>query len=101
MDSVETDIPPLQTLFRGVEHRQNLCVLALMTWIASCDGSIEEEELNLLRSVASGVPGGDAVLPAVIDIARLGRPDDLEFACRYLRNHAGRADRPLLAQLFV
>jgi DnaJ like chaperone protein len=76
-------------------------VLALLTWVASCDGTIEDRELDLLRMIAAAVPGGEAVLPAVIDVARLGRPDDLEFACRYLRNHAGRTERPLLAQLFV
>ena len=95
------EAPPLQSLFRSAEHRQNLCVLALLTWVASCDGSIEDEELELLRTVAAGVPGGESVLPAVVDVARLGRPDDLEFACRYLRNNARRTERPLLAQLFV
>lgn len=101
MRSTEAETPPLQSLFRHAEHRQNLCVLALLTWIASCDGTIEDGELELLRSVAAGVAGGEAVLPEVINVARLGRPDDLEFACRYLRNHAGRTERPLLAQLFV
>jgi DnaJ like chaperone protein len=93
----------LLSLFRAADaaHRQNLCVLALLTWVASCDGSIDEGELELLRGVAAGVAGGEAVLPAVIDVARLGRVEDLELACRYLRNHATRADRPLLAQLFV
>jgi DnaJ like chaperone protein len=93
----------LQSLFRAADagHRQNLCVLALLTWVASCDGTIDDEELELLRTVAAGVPGGRAVLPAVIDVARLGRSEDLELACRYVRNNATRADRPLLAQLFV
>jgi DnaJ like chaperone protein len=93
----------LLSLFRAADaaHRQNLCVLALLTWVASCDGSIDEGELELLRGVAAGIPGGEAVLPAVIDVARLGRAEDLELACRYVRNHATRADRPLLAQLFV
>ena len=101
MSANDADTPSLQSLFRTAEHRQNLCVLALLTWVASCDGSMEEGELELLRTVAAGVPGGETVLPAVVDVARLGRPDDLEFACRYLRNHAGRTERPLLAQLFV
>src|SRR3954469_19007517 len=92
--------PTLQSLFRAAAHRQNLCVLALLTWVASCDGSIDDGELQLLRMVASGVAGGEDVLPAVVDVARLGRPEDLELACRYLRNHSARADRPLLAQLF-
>ena len=101
MHRTNSDVPTLQSLFRGAEHRQNLCVVTLLTWVASCDGTIEEGELDLLRTVASGVAGGEAVLPAVIDVARLGRPEDLEFACRYLRNHAARTERPLLAQLFV
>jgi DnaJ like chaperone protein len=96
------DAPPtLQSLFRATEHRQNVSVLALLTWVAACDGSIADDELAMLRQVAAGVAGGQEVLPAVIDVARLARPEDLELACRYVRNHARRADRPLLAQLFV
>ena len=101
METADPTIPPLQSLLRGAEHRQNLCVLALLTWVASCDGTIADGELQLLRNVAASVAGGEEVLPAVIDVARLGRADDLEYACRYLRNHAARAERPLLAQLFV
>jgi DnaJ like chaperone protein len=55
----------------------------------------------LLRAVAAGVVGGADVLPAVIEVGRLGRPEDLEFACRYLRNNVPRPQRPVLAQLFV
>jgi DnaJ like chaperone protein len=91
----------MQSLFRGATHRQNLCVLALLTWVASCDGSIDDAELDLLRKVAAGVSGGGDVLPAVIDVARRGRAEDLEIACRYLRHHLPRAQRPLLAQVFV
>jgi uncharacterized tellurite resistance protein B-like protein len=91
----------MQSLFRSAAHRQNLCVLALLTWVASCDGSIADAELDLLRSVAAGVSGGGEVLPAVIEIAREGRAEDLELVCRYLRNHFPRNQRPLLAELFV
>ena len=57
----------------------------------------------MLRSVANRVEGGGAgaVLPAVIEVARRGRTEDIEFACRYVRNHASRAEKPLLAQLFI
>lgn len=91
---------PLQVLFRSTAHRQNVCVLALLTWVASCDGAIADDELELLRGVAAGVPGGE-MLPGVIEVARLGRPEDLELACRHLRHNADRGDRALLAQLFV
>ena len=93
--------PTMQSLFRAAAHRQNLCVLALLTWVASCDGAVAEGELELLRAVAAGVPGAADVLPAVIDVARQGRPEDLELACRFLRNHLPRGQRPLLAQLAV
>jgi DnaJ like chaperone protein len=97
-----TDDPlTMQSLFHSAAHRQNLCVLAVLTWIASCDGSIAPAELDLLRAVAAEAPGGGDVLPAVIDVARQGRAEDLEIACRYLRNHFPRSQRPLLAQLFV
>ena len=91
---------PFQALFRSAEHRQNLCVLAVLTWLASCDGRIAPDELALLRSVAAGVAEG-ALLPAVIDAARGGRPEDLELACRYLRTYLDRAGRLLLARLAV
>jgi len=99
----ETQTHTLQSLFRAADakHRQNLCVLALLTWIASCDGTIEDGELALLRNIAAGVAGGEALLPAVIDVAREGRVEDLELACRFIRNHLPRGDRPLLAQVFV
>jgi len=99
-----TEPPTLLSLFHAAgasAGRQDLCVLALLTWVASCDGTIDPAELELLQSVAAGVPGGREVLPAVIDIGRRARPDDLELACRYLRNYADRSRRPLLAQLFV
>jgi len=102
MTTTTADEPvTMQSLFRSAAHRQNLCVLALLTWVASCDGSIADAELDLLRSVAAGVSGGGEVLPAVIEIARQGRADDLELVCRYLRNHFPRNQRPLLAELFV
>ena len=101
METTPDDTPPLQSLFRAVEHRQNLCVLALLTWVASCDGSIDDDELELLRSVAAGVVGGEEVLPAVVAAGRLARPDDLEFACRYVRNKMDRGDKVLLNRLLI
>jgi uncharacterized tellurite resistance protein B-like protein len=102
MTTATTDEPlTMQALFRSAAHRQNLCVLALLTWIASCDGTIADAELQLLREVAADVSGGGEVLPAVIEIARQGTAEDLELACRYLRNHFPSNQRPLLAQLFV
>src|SRR5829696_4645063 len=92
METTTDDTPTLQSLFRVAGHRQNLCVLALLTWVASCDGSIDDDELELLRSVAAGVVGREEVLPAVVAVGRLARPDDLEFACRYVRNNMDRSD---------
>jgi DnaJ like chaperone protein len=93
--------PTMQSLFRSAEHRQSLCILAVLTWIASCDGSIHDDELGLLRAVAAGVAGAEDVLPAVVEIARQGRAEDLELVCRYLRNHIPRGQRALLAQVFI
>src|SRR5256885_15718652 len=98
MTTTTTDEPvTMQSLFRSAEHQQNLCVLALLTWIASCDGSIADSELDLLQSVAADAGGGGEVLPAVIEIARQGRAEELELVCRYLRNPFPRHPRPLLA----
>ena len=87
-------------IFRAAEHRQDLCVLAILAWVASCDGRVAPREEQLLRGVAEGLDGfGD--VSDVIAAVRPGREDDLELACRYVRNHVDRGGKRLLAQVAI
>ena len=87
-------------LFHQTQHRQAVCVMAVLTWIASCDGRIAPREEALLRRVAAA---NDAAgeLGIVIDSIPQGRAEDLELACRFLRNHTDRNGKRLLLQLAV
>jgi len=94
-------------LFREAPHRQNLCVLAVLAWIASCDGSVAEDERELLVRVAQGVAGsgseagGAAPLARVVQAMSEPDPADVELACRFLRTTLDRGGRELLARLAV
>lgn len=96
--------PPVGTgfreLFRASHHRQSVCVLAILAWIAACDGKVDESEGELLRKVAEA--GEDAAeLAAVLEAARSLDADDLEMACGFLRTQTSRGDKRLLAQLAI
>lgn len=58
-------------------------MLLIMSWIASCDGSVDEDELRGLREIAASGQD-DAQLSAVIEIARSGTIEDLQLACEVL-----------------
>ena len=91
---------PFRELFRAAHHRQNLCILAVLAWVASCDGRIAPREEQLLRAIAAGLDGfGD--LSEVIAAVRPGREEDLELACRHIRNQLDRGGKRLLAQLAI
>ena len=87
-------------LFRATEHRQSVCVLAVLTWIASCDGRIRPRERELLARVARA-NDDIAELDLVMDAIGPAEAQDLELACRFLRNHTDREGKRLLAQLAV
>ena len=84
--------PEFRTLYARTAHLQSFCILTVLTWLAACDGRIAPEERELLRKVAeAGENPGE--LAAVIEAAQLGRPDDLELACRFLARHLDRGGR--------
>jgi len=87
-------------LFHAADHRQSLCVLAVLAWIASCDGRIAPREREMLRGVAEANDAASE-LAALLDAMAQADPADLELACRFLRNHTDRAGKRLLAQLAV
>jgi DnaJ like chaperone protein len=84
-----------------------LCVLAVLAWVASCDGAVDDEERALLVRVAAGVAGSGAAdalgerLPTVVDAMAAGDPADVELACRFLRSTLDRGGRELLARLSI
>jgi len=88
------------TVFRASEHKQSVCILAVLTWVAGCDGRIGPREQELLDKISQAVD--DPAELAAIEAA-LRRPEaaDLELACRYLKNNMDRAGKKLLAQLAV
>ena len=75
-------------------------MLALLTWVASCDGRIAPKERALLDKIAESVEDVED-LAAVEASVRLHRADDLAIACRYLKTNLDRGGKRLLVQLAV
>jgi DnaJ-domain-containing protein 1 len=110
-DLVQTTTPPgpshepagqqtFHQLFRASARKQDLCILAVLAWIAASDGVIAplEQELMVLVAEASG---GKEALPAILEMVQHGQPRDLEIACRFLRNHTTHGVKRLVARLAV
>lgn len=74
-------------------------MVLMLSWIASCDGKISEEELEGLRSIAA-TGRSEASLNAVIEIALSGRIADLQLACEVLRELDAK-HRRLMLQMAV
>ena len=87
-------------LFHAADHRQTLCVLAVLAWVASCDGRIAPREREMLRKVAESHDAAGE-LADLLDAMHDADPADLELACRFLRGHTDRNGKRLLAQLAV
>lgn len=98
--TMATPATGFREMFRAAHERQDLCVVALLAWIACCDGAVAPQERELLENVAAGLPNLPDV-GAVIDAIAPGRPDDLELACRHVRNRMDRGGKRLLLQLAI
>src|SRR5882724_9161714 len=83
-------------VFRASEHKQSVCILALLTWVAACDGKVGTGEQELLDRVAEAVDD-PAELAAIEAAMRQPDPSDLELACRFLKNNLDRGGKKLLA----
>lgn len=94
------DAASFATVFRASERKQSVCILAILTWVAGCDGRIGPREQELLDKIAQAVDD-PAELAATEAAMRNPAPADLELACRYLKNNVDRAGKKLLAQLAV
>ena len=74
-------------------------MLLILAWVASCDDVIHELELEGLREVArTGKAESD--LPSVIEIAKAGCVDEIEIACKILKE-LDRERRLLMLKLAV
>ena len=89
-----------QQLFHSSARKQDLCILAVLAWIAVSDGVIAPLEQELLVTVAEA-GGAKEALPAVLEMVHSGRHHDLEIACRFLRNQTTRGVKRLVARLAV
>ena len=99
----ETAAKPITSfadVFHATAHRQSVCMLAVLTWVAACDGRIAPEEQALLNKIAEAVDDPQE-LAAVLATIRDASPKDLELACRYLRNQLDRGGKRLMIQLAV
>jgi DnaJ-domain-containing protein 1 len=75
-------------------------MLAVLTWVASCDGRISPGEQALLDAIAASMDDREEL--AVVEAAVAAQnPRDLEIACRFLRNQLDRGGKRLLAQLAI
>jgi DnaJ-domain-containing protein 1 len=87
-------------IYYSTKHRQGVCILAMLTWVASCDGRIHPKQQLLLDRLAEAVDDVED-LSAVEAAARLHRVEDLTLACRFLKENFDRGGKRLLAQLAV
>jgi DnaJ-domain-containing protein 1 len=93
-------IPSLADVFRQTEHKQSLCMLAVLSWVASCDGPISACEQKLLAQIAQAIDDAGELTIVEAAVASAG-VRELEIACRYLKMNLDRGGRKLLAQLAI
>jgi DnaJ-domain-containing protein 1 len=74
-------------------------MLLVLSWIASSDGKIADEEMEGLRSIAAS-GRSEAELRDVIGLAQGGRVEDLQLACELLRELEPK-HRRLMLQMTV
>jgi len=87
-------------IFHSTKHRRSVCILAVLTWVASCDGRIHPKQQLLLDKWAEAVDDVED-LSAVEAAARLHRVEDLALACGFLKENFDRGGKRLLAQVAI
>ena len=87
-------------IYNTTKHRQSVCTLALLTWVASCDGRIAPREQALLDKIAESVDDVED-LAAIQEIVRLHHAQDLAIACKFLKTNLDRGGKRLLLQLAI
>jgi DnaJ like chaperone protein len=94
------NVTPFARIYQSTQHRQSACVLAVLTWIATCDGIVSEKEQTLLNKIAEAADDASE-LQIVESAIRLQRTDDLLLACRFLQENLDRGARRLMAELAI
>ena len=99
---MSADVEPssFASVFRASEQKQSVCLLAVLTWIAGCDGKISQGEQDMLDKVALAVDDKED-LATILATMQKPAAADLELACRYLKNHLDRGGKKLLVQIAV
>jgi tellurite resistance protein len=87
-------------IYGATKHRQSVCTLGVLAWVASCDGRVAPREQALLDEIAEAVDDMED-LAAVEAAARMQRVDDLALACRHLRSNLDRGGKRLLLQIAI
>jgi DnaJ-domain-containing protein 1 len=87
-------------IFHSTRHRQSVSILAMLTWVAACDGPIAPKEQLLLEKMAEAVDDVED-LSAVESLVRLQHVNDLSLACRFLQQNLDRGGKRLLMQLAI
>jgi uncharacterized tellurite resistance protein B-like protein len=101
-DAAAADAPKFVSLFWASAHKANLCTVTMLAWLAACDGTVAAVEEALLRRIHGRAAGAsDVDFDEVLAVARAGRLDDMEVACRYVMTHFTKQQKRLLAQLAI
>ena len=97
-------LPTLSHLYfeagRDAQQRGTLCVMALLAWVAACDGAVAPGEQELLSRVFDMADEPED-LRLVLQVVRRADVDDLELACRHVQRKLGRARKRLLLELAI
>lgn len=103
MTTTQTGAAPpssFASIYNTTRHRQSVCTLAVLTWVALCDGRLAAREQALLDRIAESVDDVED-LAAVEEIVRLHRVDDLAIACKFLKSNLDHGGKRLLLQLAI
>lgn len=77
-----------------------MSLLLLMAWVASCDGSVDDEEVQEMGNIIGTGPARDKI-PTLLGIVRAGDLDALELASRTVKAQVAPARRQLFMQLLI
>lgn len=85
VESMAGTLTPYQKLFLGSKNQLGLCIVTLLAWIASSDGSLSDEEMGALEEIANAGKNSTE-LKSAIQHARKGNISDLQLACEVVRS---------------
>lgn len=93
-------VPTFSELCEQTSDPLGMSLLLLMSWVSSCDGSVEEEELGEMRAVIGAGPAREHI-PALLAMVRRGDLVALEGASRIVKTRVAPERRRLFLTLIV